>query len=132
MSDARVLAAAVDELRSAVAPDRVVVDEEKLQAYGRDESELGVYPPEVVAFVEGAEEVRRIFAIATRHRLPVVPMAARSGKTGGSLALHGGISVSAERMNSILEIRPEDLTARVQPGVITGGFQAEVEKHGLF
>ena len=132
MSDARVLAAAVDELRSALAAERVVVDREKLEAYGRDESELGVYPPEVVAFVEGAEEVRRIFAIATRHRLPVVPVAARSGKSGGILALRGGISVSVERMNRILEISPEDLIARVQPGVINGEFQREVEKHGLF
>ena len=61
-----------------------------------------------------------------------MPIAARSGKSGGSLAIHGGIGVSVERMNRILEIRPADLTARVQPGVITGVFQAEVEKHGLF
>ncbi len=64
--------------------------------------------------------------------MPVVPVAARSGKSGGSLAVKGGIAVSVERMTRILEIRPEDLTARVEPGVITGVFQAEVEKHGLF
>jgi glycolate oxidase len=132
MSDARALAAAVDELRGAVPPDRIVVDAEKLEAYGRDESDLGVYPPQVLALVESAEEVRQIFAVASRHRLPVVPVAARTGKTGGTLALRGGIAVSVERMNRILEISEEDLTARVQPGVITGVFQAEVEKRGLF
>jgi glycolate oxidase len=66
VTDARVLAAAVDELRSALAAERVVLDPEKLEAYGRDESDLGVFPPEVVAYVESAEEVRRVFTAASR------------------------------------------------------------------
>jgi glycolate dehydrogenase FAD-linked subunit len=132
MTDPRALAAAVDELRSALAPDRVSADAERLEAYGRDESDLGTFPPEVLALVESAEEVRRVFAIATRHRIPVVPVAARSGKSGGSLALAGGIAVSIERMDRVLEISAEDLTARVQPGVITGELQRQVEAHGLF
>jgi glycolate oxidase len=73
-----------------------------------------------------------VFAVATRHRVPVVPVAARSGKSGGVLALHGGIAVSLERMNRILEVSPEDLVARVEPGVLTGALAAEVERHGLF
>jgi len=78
------------------------------------------------------DDVRAVFEVASHHRVPVVPVGARSGKSGGSLATRGGIAVSTERMNRILEIRPADLTARVQPGVITGVFQAEVERHGLF
>ena len=132
MSDARAVAAAVEELRSGIGAGRVVVDAEKLEAYGRDESDLGVYPPQVVVLAESAAEVQAVLAVATRHRLPVIPVGARSGKSGGTLALEGGIALSLERMNRIVEIRPEDLTARVQPGVITGVFQAEVEKHGLF
>ena len=132
MSDSRAVMAALDELRGALAPERVVVDRDKLDDYGRDESDLGVHPPEILVLAETAEEVKRVFAVATRHRLPVVPIGARSGKSGGTLALAGGIALSLERMSRILEIRPEDLTARVQPGVITGVFQQEVEKHGLF
>ncbi len=132
MSDPRTVAAALDELRGALAAERVLVDKDKLDAYGRDESDLGVHPPEILVLAESAGEVKRVFGIATRHRLPVVPVGARSGKSGGTLALAGGIALSLERMNRILEIRPEDLTARVQPGVITGVFQQEVEQHGLF
>ncbi|MFL5263681.1 MAG: FAD-binding oxidoreductase [Anaeromyxobacteraceae bacterium] len=132
MTDPRTLAAAVDELRGALAPERVSADAARLEAYGKDESDLGTFPPEVLALVESAEEVRRVFAIATRHRIPVVPVAARSGKSGGSLALAGGIAVSVERMNRVLEISAEDLTARVEPGVITGELQRQVEAHGLF
>jgi len=130
MTDSRTLAAAVEELRSAAA--HVSIESDKLEPYGRDESDLGTYAPEVLVLAETAEEVRRVLAVAARHRLAVVPVGARSGKSGGTLALSGGIALSLERMNRIVEIRPEDLTARVQPGVITGVFQAEVEKHGLF
>jgi glycolate oxidase len=126
------MAAAVLELRDGFEEGRLVFHAERLAEYGKDESDLGVFPPDVAVLVESAEEVRTIFDIASRHLVPVVPVAARSGKSGGSLAIHGGIAVSVERMNRILEIRPADLTARLQPGVITGVFQAEVEKHGLF
>ena len=126
------MAAAVRDLRDGFPEGRLVLDAERLAEYGKDESDLGVFPPDVTVLVETAEEVRAIFAIAARHLVPVVPVAARSGKSGGSLAIHGGIAVSVERMNRILEICPADLTARLQPGVITGVFQAEVEKHGLF
>jgi glycolate dehydrogenase FAD-linked subunit len=124
--------AAQAELEAAFPRERLVLDREKLEAYGRDESELGTFPPNVAVAVESAEEVRTIFAVASRHRVPVVPVAARSGKSGGVLALQGGIAISLERMNRILEISPDDLIARVQPGVNTGLLQAEVEKHGLF
>ncbi len=125
--------AALEELARTFPPERLVRgDPEKLEAYGRDESELGIYPPDVAVLAESAEDVQKVFAVASRHRVPVIPVAARSGKSGGALALHGGIALSTERMNHILEISPGDLVARVEPGVVTGVLQAEVEKHGLF
>ncbi|HET8733580.1 MAG TPA: FAD-linked oxidase C-terminal domain-containing protein [Anaeromyxobacteraceae bacterium] len=132
MTGREAAAAAVAELRAAFPADRLVLEPDALEPYGKDESGLGCYPPGVVVRVESADEVSRVFGVASRHRVPVVPIGARSGKSGGSLAVHGGIGLSTERMARILEIRPADLTARVQPGVILGAFQAEVERHGLF
>jgi glycolate oxidase len=132
MSEPRDVAGAADELRAALAPERVTLDAEKLETYGRDESELGTYPAQILVHPLSAEEVRGVFAVARRYRLPVVPSSARSGKSGGILALRGGIAVSLERMDRILEISVEDSTARVQPGVVLARFQAEVEKRGLF
>jgi glycolate oxidase len=127
------LPAALEELRRSFPPGRLVAgNPEKLEPYGRDESDLGTYPPDVVVMVESAEDVRTVFAVASRHRVPVVPVAARSGKSGGSLAVRGGIAVSTERLNRILEVSPGDLVARVEPGVNLAAFQAEVERHGLF
>jgi glycolate oxidase len=123
---------ALEELARALDPDRVVVDREALEPYGRDESDLGSFPPDVLVFATSAEDVRRVLDVSRRYRLPVVPVGARSGKSGGSLALHGGIALSLERMDRVLEISPEDLVARVEPGVVTGRFQEEVERHGLF
>jgi glycolate oxidase len=129
---AKPLLAAVGELRDAFPPDRVVLDPARLEEYGKDESDLGTFPPDVAVLVTSAADVQKVFSVASRHRVPVVPVAARTGKSGGSLALRGGIAVSLERMNRILEISAEDLTARVEPGVVTGVFQVEAEKHGLF
>ncbi|HEY7723799.1 MAG TPA: FAD-linked oxidase C-terminal domain-containing protein [Anaeromyxobacteraceae bacterium] len=131
MTAARVSAAA-DELRRALAPERVSLDPERLATYGRDESELGDFPPQIVVLPVSAGEVRSVLAVARRHRLPVVPVGARTGKSGGILALRGGIALSLERMDRIVEVRPEDLTATAQPGVVLARFQEEVERHGLF
>ncbi|HET8542065.1 MAG TPA: FAD-linked oxidase C-terminal domain-containing protein [Anaeromyxobacter sp.] len=133
MTPGAAVAAAIADLRAVLPPERLLAgDADRLDPYGRDESDLGAFPPDAVALVETAEEVRAVFAAASRHGVPVVPIGARTGKSGGSLAVRGGIAVSVERMNRILEISAEDLVARVQPGVVTGVLQAEVEKHGLF
>jgi glycolate oxidase len=123
---------ALEELARALEPDRVVVERDALEPYGRDESDLGSFPPDVLVFATSTADVRAVLDVARRYRLPVVPVGARSGKSGGSLALHGGIALSLERMDRVLEISPEDLVARVEPGVVTGRFQEEVERRGLF
>ncbi len=130
--DPGAVVAAAAELRAMLSPERVVAEAEVREVYGRDESDLGTFPPDLVVFATSAEEVRRVFEVARRVRLPVVPIGARTGKSGGTLALRGGIALSLEKMDRIVEIRPEDLTARAEPGVILARFQAAVEEHGLF
>jgi glycolate oxidase len=123
---------ALVELGQLFPRPRLFTDPERREVYGRDESDLGSRPPDAVVLVESAQEVQAVFGVATRHRVPVIPVGARSGKSGGIMAVEGGIAVSVERMSRILEISPEDGLCRVEPGVITGQLQAEVEKLGLF
>ncbi|HET6437913.1 MAG TPA: FAD-linked oxidase C-terminal domain-containing protein [Anaeromyxobacter sp.] len=126
------VAEAVAELGRTFPRERLLLDPERREPYGRDESDLGTFPPDAVVLVASAEEVQRTFAISARHRVPVIPVGARSGKSGGILATRGGIAVSVERMDRILEISAADGLCRVEPGLITARLQAEVEGRGLF
>lgn len=88
--------------------------------------------PDVVVHAESTEQVSRIVRLANAERIPILPRGAGSGFTGGSLPIRGGIVLVLTRMNRILEIDSENLIAIVEPGVVTGRLQKEVEKLGLF
>ena len=88
--------------------------------------------PEVVVHAVTSEQVSRIVRLANAEKIPILPRGAGSGFTGGSLPIRGGIVLVLTRMNRILEIDTDNLIAVVEPGVITGRLQKEVEKLGLF
>ena len=69
--------------------------------------------------------------LAYEERIPVTPQGARTGLSGGALPVHGGIALSLERMNRVLEIDEENLMAVVEPGVLIMDLHEETEKLGL-
>jgi len=79
-----------------------------------------------------ATEVSQILRLANRERFPIVPRGAGTGMSGGSVPTQGGLVLSFERMNRIIEINEEDFLAVVEPGVVTGDRQRAVEAKGLF
>lgn len=119
-------------LAGALGSDKVRSDPATLEAYGRDESDTGEFPPELVCFAESAADVQAVFRLCTEYGVPVTPCGARTGKSGGSLPVHRGVALSLERMNRIKEISVEDLICVVEPGVITGELMKAVEEKGLF
>ncbi len=88
--------------------------------------------PDVVVFPETPEEVSKVLSFANQERIPVYPRGAGSGLTGGAAPLDGGIVISTEKMNRIIEIDEDNLAVLTEPGVITYDLQKEVEKRGLF
>ncbi len=88
--------------------------------------------PDVVVFPETPEEVSKILSFANQERIPVYPRGAGSGLTGGAAPLKGGIVISTEKMNRIIEVDEDNLAVLTEPGVITYDLQKEVEKRGLF
>ncbi len=88
--------------------------------------------PDVVVFPETPEEVSKVLSFANQERIPVYPRGAGSGLTGGAAPLEGGIVISTEKMNRIIEIDEDNLAVLTEPGVITYDLQKEVEKRGLF
>jgi glycolate oxidase len=93
---------------------------------------FAAHPPDAVARPRSTRSVSTILRFANRHHIPVTPRGAGHGYVGGCVPLRGGIVLSLERMNQILEIHPGDFVAVVQPGVVTARLQAEVEKRGLY
>ncbi|MBI5559733.1 MAG: FAD-binding protein [Deltaproteobacteria bacterium] len=119
------------ELVKILGKGNVSFEREALVSYSYDAMNRK-YPPDGVAFPGGAGDISRILKMANRENFPVVPRGAGTGFTGGSLPIEGGLTLSLERMRNIREIDAENLTADVEPGVITGDLQAEAESRGLF
>lgn len=110
----------------------VFVSEDVLTRYGSDETEDLCFPPELVLKPQKTEEVSRIMAYCHEHLIPVTPIGARTGLSGGALSIYGGVGLSLERMSQILEIDEKNLQVKVQPGVITEVLQEAVKEKGLY
>ena len=106
-------------------------DEASRLAYGTDALQKG-HPADLVAMPASARQIAAIARLCHEMRVPLVPRGAGTGYTGGAVPLHGGVVVSLERLNRILEIDEENLLAVVEPAVITGDLQDAVEARGLF
>ncbi len=119
------------KLKAIVGADNFTTAPEELLSYSYDGSGLE-YLPSAVAFPGSAAEIGVIMKLATDISLPVIPRGAGTGMTGGALAVRGGLVLALSRLNRIVEIDRDNQVAVVEPGVITGQFQAEVKKLGLF
>jgi glycolate oxidase len=120
------------KLEEIVGAKNVSDTAEDLEKHGVDESLEPSHPPEVVVRPASTEEVSAIMKLACEERIPVTPQGSRTGLSGGSHPVFGGIALSLERMNRILEIDEENLMAVVEPGVLAMDLHAETEKLGLF
>lgn len=119
-------------LGEVVGEEWVYSDSATLQEFGHDETEDLRFPPEVVVKPKSTEEISKILAYCNQQGIAVTPMGARTGLSGGALSVHGGIALSTERLNKIIQIDEDNLQATVEPGVITQVFQEAVQAKGLF
>jgi glycolate oxidase len=125
----------VSALRGIVGERYVIYgDAERMAAYAHDEvaGEEYAHMPDVVVKPDGAHEIAEILRLANQERIPVTPRGAGSGLSGGAVPVHGGILLSLERMNRILEIDRENMVVVVEPGVITNEINEQVQPLGLF
>ncbi len=114
-----------------VGPDYVRTDEASRVTYGTDGSRRG-HPADFVVLPGTTAEVAAIAKYCNETRTPLVPRGAGTGYTGGAVPVRGGVLLSLERFNRILEIDAGNLLAIVEPNVINGDLQAAVERIGLF
>jgi glycolate oxidase len=122
----------IDYFKTITDAHAILMDQESLLRYGKDETEDLCYPPEVVIKPKNTEEVSAILRYCNEQHIPVTPIGGRTGLSGGALSIHGGVGLSMERMNKILFIDDKNLQVTVEPGVITQVLQEEVAKQGLY
>lgn len=130
--DVTVAADCAAKLRGIVGAPYVLVDEEALNQYAHDETENLHFLPAMVAKPRTADEIGQIMRYCNEHRIPVTPRGGGTGLSGGALPHLGGVLISMERLNSIIEIDERNLQVTVEPGVITEVLQNAVKEKGLF
>lgn len=124
----------IKDLKKALTPDNVLYELEERYAYAQDASNQRNITelPDVVVFVESIEQVQAVVRLARKYKIPIICRGAGTNVVGACRAEHGGIVLNFSKMNKILDISLENMTATVQPGVVLGELQKAVDKIGLF
>ncbi len=120
----------VEELSSLLGDGWSTADAER-NAHGADNSRRTALP-DAVAKPRTREQVQAIVRACIAHKVPIVARGSGTSSTGAALPTAGGVALSFERMNRIVEIRAEDRIAIVEPGVLNGDLQKALAPHGLF
>jgi glycolate oxidase len=113
--------------------ERVLYGETLNADYARDEMlEYGQFMPEAVLQVKSTDEVSQIMRYCNEKHIPVTPRGTGTGLCGGCVPIHGGIVLSLEKMNRVLEVDTKNMTATVEPGLLLIDFPKYLEGTGLF
>lgn len=123
---------ALEFLTGLFGKDRVLLDPDLLEMYAHDEVPGLKARPEVVVRATTVQQISKVMKFANEKRIPVTPRGAGYGLSGGAVPVCGGIVLSLEKMDRILEIDKKNLMITVEPGVITSKIHEAVEREGLF
>ena len=121
----------IEHLKTLVT-GAVSTNETILDQHGRDESAIPPVRPSAVVMPHSTEEVSSVLKYCNSEKIPVVAFGAGSSLEGHVLPLFGGISLDLTEMNKIIEIRPDDLLVRVEPGVHRMALNEKLASNGLF
>ncbi len=121
------------EITAVVGAENVFTDIDQLEKYSHDETEDLVYYPQAVVRPGTTLEVSQLMSVCNEHLIPVTPRGGGTGLSGGALAVKGGLVISMEKFNRIIEIDELNLQATLETGVITEEFiNAVAEKNLLY
>jgi glycolate oxidase len=121
-----------DKIKSIVGKNNFTDAREDLLCYSYDGTAILNKLPEAVVFPENEEQISQIMKFANEVLFNVVPRGSGTGLSGGSIPVENTLVLVFTKWDKILEVDTRNLTVTVQPGVITGKLQSEVEKYGLF
>ncbi len=121
-----------EKIKSIVGKNNFSDSPEDKITYSYDATPLLVQSPEAIVFPESEQQITELMKLANSERFAIVPRGSGTGLSGGSIPVENSLVVVMTGWNRILEIDTANLTALVEPGVVTGLIQREVEKSGLF
>jgi len=122
----------IRRLEDIVGENHVLKTEDTLEKYSRDET-IGLQAwPDAAVRVRSVDEVSRVLRLAQQHGIPVTPRGLGTSLSGGSVPVAGGIVLSLERMDQLLEIDQDNLMAVTEPGIVTSELHRLVEEQGCF
>jgi len=114
-----------------VGSENVFTEAENTERYAHDETEDLVFYPEAVARPDTPDQISDLMRLCNANKIPVTPRGGGTGLSGGALPVKGGLVISMERFNSIIDIDERNLQATVEPGVITEVLMNAVAEKGL-
>ena len=121
----------LEDLQAAL-PGRVTLNQTELERHGRDESSLPAVLPDAVVMAASTDDVSTTLRLCSIAGVPVVPFGVGSSLEGHVLPVHGGVSLDLSAMDSILQVRPDDLAVVVQAGVRRVPLNERLARDGLF
>ena len=121
-----------DKLEAIVGQQRFFANGRIKEDYGHDEMPIyGKHMPDALCLVETTEEVAAILKVCNEAKIPATIRGAGTGLVGGCVPVYGGVVISTEKMNRILEYDMNNLCVHIQPGVLLCDLAADALAHGL-
>ena len=111
---------------------RITRSKSELEHHGTSQTHFPTCPPDAVAYPDCTDEVAKIVKVCAKHRCPVIGWGTGTSLEGQAQAFHGGLAVDFSRMNRILDVRREDMDAKVQPGITRKSLNESLRDTGLF
>jgi glycolate oxidase len=122
----------IENLEKIIGKEIIFTDPDILSNYASDYTEDISCLPHVVIKPNTTSDISKVLSFCNKHKVPVTPRGAGTGLSGGSIPIKGGVSLSMEKFDKILDIDEENFQATVESGVINDHFQTAVKEKGLF
>lgn len=124
----------IDDLKKVLKKENMLFQEEERYCYAQDSANIREKTslPDLVIFVETVDEIQKVVRYASLHNIPIISRGAGTNTVGACTCANGGIVLNFSKMNKILEFNPDDMTMKVEPGVVLGDVKSLAESAGLF
>lgn len=122
----------LDQLSAIAGEANITTTPAELDLHALDAGHHHAHAPEVVIYGAHSQQIADVLAYAHQHRIPVTPWGVGTGLEGNAIPLYGGILLSMERMNRIIEVHVDDFQVTVEAGLPHEDLNAQLARYGLF